>query len=344
MAGLHLLDIANLSRFSFLIPPQCLSCLFFRLSWPFSSIDMVSAVVFAYHDVGVRCLSVLLAQGIQVKLVVTHPDDENENIWFESVANTASLHGIPVVYPKSPNTEELVAQLRLLQPDFIFSFYYRSILSETLLSTASRGCYNMHGSLLPKYRGRVPVNWAVLHGETQSGATLHEMVQKPDAGAIVGQMAVPILPNDTAADVFSKVLVAAEIVLDQTLPAIVDGTVQRREMNLTQGSYFGGRKPQDGAIDWRRMGARQIHNLVRAVAHPYPGAFTDTSKGRLVIWRTMLAEDGQDNSISSTKARLWQRDGQIFATALDGGTLRIISAELERQALDPTALPDIIDA
>lgn len=305
---------------------------------------MASAVVFAYHNVGVRCLSVLLAHGIQVKLVVTHPDDENENIWFESVANTASLHGIPVVYPKSPNTEELVSQLRLLQPDFIFSFYYRSILSETLLNTASCGCYNMHGSLLPKYRGRVPVNWAVLHGETQSGATLHEMVQKPDAGAIVGQIAVPILPNDTAAEVFSKVLVAAEIVLDQTLPAIVDGTVQRREMDLAQGSYFGGRKPQDGGIDWRRMGARQIHNLVRAVAHPYPGAFTDTSKGRLVIWRTMLAEDGQDGPISSAKARLWQKDGQIFATAFDGGILRILSAELERQALEPTNLPDIIDA
>lgn len=308
---------------------------------------MVSAVVFAYHNVGFRCLSVLLAHGIQVKLVVTHQDDEDENIWFESVASLAKMHGIPIMYPQSPNTDELCSQLRQLQPDFVFSFYYRSILREAILNTASRGCYNMHGSLLPKYRGRVPINWAVLHGETQTGATLHEMVLKPDAGAIVGQMAVPILPNDSAAEVFSKVLVAAEIVMDQALPAIVDGTVQRREMNLAQGSYFSGRKPQDGAIDWRRTGAQQIHNLVRAVAHPYPGAFTDTSKGKLVVWRTMLEKDSQtsqDSSVSSAKAHLWQRDGLIFATAVDGGILRIVSAELDQKPLDPANLPDIIDA
>lgn len=303
---------------------------------------MVSAVVFAYHNVGVRCLSVLLAHGIQVKLVVTHSDDQDENIWFDSVASLATLHGIPVVCPKSPNTENLLSQLQLLKPDFIFSFYYRSILSEEVLNTASRGRYNMHGSLLPKYRGRVPVNWAVLHGETQSGATLHEMVQKPDAGAIVGQMAVPILPNDTAADVFSKVLVAVEIVLEETLPAIVDGTVARQTMDITQGSYFGGRKPQDGVIDWKTLGARQIHNLVRAVSHPYPGAFTDTSKGRLVIWRTILAEDSKESHIFPAEPCLWREDSQVFATACDGGVLRIISAELGGRILDPADLPDIV--
>lgn len=303
---------------------------------------MVSAVVFAYHNVGVRCLSVLLAHGIQVKLVVTHLDDQDENIWFDSVANLATLHGIPVVCPESPNTENFLSQLQLLKPDFIFSFYYRSILSEEVLNTASCGRYNMHGSLLPKYRGRVPVNWAVLHGETQSGATLHEMVLKPDAGAIVGQMAVPILPNDTAADVFSKVLVAAEIVLDNTLPAIVNGTVTRQTMDITQGSYFGGRKPKDGVIDWKTMGTRQIHNLVRAVSHPYPGAFTETSKGRLVIWRTMLVEDSKESHMLPVEPCLWRKDSQVFATACDGGVLRIISAELEGRMLDPADFPDIV--
>ncbi|KAE8372989.1 formyl transferase [Aspergillus bertholletiae] len=302
---------------------------------------MVSAVVFAYHNVGVRCLSALLAHGIQVKLVVTHTDDQDENIWFDSVANLATLHGIPVVCPKNPNTESLLSQLQQLNPDFIFSFYYRSILSENVLNTARRGRYNMHGSLLPKYRGRAPVNWAVLHGETQSGATLHEMVKKPDAGAIVGQMAVPILPNDTAADVFSKVLVAAEMVLHNTLPAIVDGTVPRQTMDITQGSYFGGRTPQDGIIDWKAMGTRQIHNLVRAVSHPYPGAFTDTASGRLVIWRTMLVEDSRGHPIPPAKPCLWQRDGQVFATTCDGGILRIVSAQLDGHLLDPAGLPDI---
>lgn len=153
-----------------------------------------------------------------------------------TVENLGRLHGIPVISPGSPNTESLNSQLLELQPEFIFSFYYRSILSVELLSTAKIGCYNMHGSLLPKYRGRVPINWAIIHGETETGATLHEMVKKPDAGAIVSQMAVAILPNDTAADVFAKVLVAAELVLDRALPPIINGTIEIVPMDLNKGS------------------------------------------------------------------------------------------------------------
>lgn len=302
---------------------------------------MASAVVFAYHNVGVRCLSVLLAHGIQVKLVVTHADSNEENIWFDSVANLATLHGIPVISPSSPNTEDLLSHLRSLEPNFIFSFYYRCILSQEVLKTASRGQYNMHGSLLPQYRGRVPINWAVLRGENESGATLHEMVQKPDAGAIVGQMAVPILPNDTAADVFDKVLVAAEIVLHNTLPKIVDGTVTRHPMDISKGSYFGGRKAADGEIKWKTMGARQIHNLVRAVAYPYPGAFVHTVKGKLVIWRTLFVQDGEGQG-GASEPFLWQKDHHVYATACDGGVLRIVSAELEGKQLDLADLPDLV--
>ncbi|MDD5613434.1 MAG: formyltransferase family protein, partial [Gallionella sp.] len=119
---------------------------------------MSSAVVFAYHDVGVRCLSVLLAHQVDVKLVVTHRDNPNENIWFGSVAGLAALHGIPVITPDDPNAPEVVGQIAALQPDFFFSFYYREMLKAPLLAIPSRGALNMHGSLLPKYRGRVPVN------------------------------------------------------------------------------------------------------------------------------------------------------------------------------------------
>src|SRR5574343_2097758 len=183
-----------------------------------------SAVVFAYHNVGVRCLSVLLAQGIEIKCVVTHLDNPSENIWFASVAQLAHEHGIPVVMPENANTPEFVSYLRNLKADFLFSFYYRSMLSNEVLSSVNRGAYNMHGSLLPKYRGRVPVNWAVLHGESVGGATLHRMVEKPDAGEIVAQQAIPILPNDTAFEVFQKTTVAAEMALHGVLPALLAGT------------------------------------------------------------------------------------------------------------------------
>lgn len=291
---------------------------------------MTSTVVFAYHNVGVRCLSVLLAQGIDVKLVVTHEDAANENIWFSSVKSLAQEHGIPVVTPLDPHDDATMALLKAAAPDFLFSFYYRSMLKPSILEIPRRGGFNMHGSLLPKYRGRVPINWAVIHGESESGATLHEMVEKPDAGRIVDQMAVPILPNDTAEEVFNKVLVAAELTLHRALPALIKGTAQLREMDLKSGSYFGGRKAEDGRIDWSQSAAA-IHNLVRAVTHPYPGAFSDLRDGRLVIWRTLPV---QAHSVGVPA--IYQQDGYLFARCGDGATLRILSAELNGVALGAT--------
>jgi len=193
-----------------------------------------SAIVFAYHNVGVHCLSVLLKHGIDVRLVVTHRDNPKENIWFDSVAALAQAHSIPVITPDDPNTAEIVQQLRQIKADFLFSFYYRHMLSPEVLALPKRGAYNMHGSLLPKYRGRVPINWAIIKGETETGATLHEMVEKPDAGRIVDQMAVTILPNDLAIDVFSKVTVAAAALLDRSLPALIAGTATLRTQELSQ--------------------------------------------------------------------------------------------------------------
>jgi len=234
---------------------------------------MSRAVVFAYHNVGYRCLNVLLAHGVDVALVVTHRDNPKETIWFESVQKLAALHGIPTITPDNPNVPEVEEQIRALQPDFFFSFYYREMLKAPLLAIPKHGALNMHGSLLPKYRGRVPVNWAIIRGETETGATLHYMTEKPDDGDIVAQQAVPILPNDTASEVFQKVTVAAEIALNDVLPALLAGKAQAVKQDLSKGAYFGGRKAEDGVIDWSQP-ASQIHNLVRAVAPPYPGAMT----------------------------------------------------------------------
>lgn len=292
------------------------------------------AVVFAYHNVGVRCLKVLLAQGVDVALVVTHTDNPHETIWFDSVARTAAEYGVPSITPEDANTPELLARLAELRPDFLFSFYYRQMLKPALLATAARGAFNMHGSLLPRYRGRVPVNWAVLHGERQTGATLHRMVEKPDAGEIVAQQAVPILPDDTAREVFDKVTLAAEICLDGVLPALLAGRAPYRPMDLAQGSYFGGRKAEDGRIDWAKP-AREIHNLVRAVAPPYPGAFTDTARGSLRLLRTMHAHES-----SPGDPQLFVRGAAIYARCGDGQLLRVLAAELNGRPLTIAELGD----
>lgn len=287
---------------------------------------MTRAVVFAYHNVGVRCLKVLLAQGIDVALVVTHEDNPSENIWFDSVARTAAEYGIPVATPENPNTPAFLARMEDLRADFLFSFYYRHMLKPALLGAASRGAYNMHGSLLPRYRGRVPINWAVLHGEAETGATLHEMVEKPDAGRIVAQQAVPILPDDTAGEVFDKVVVAAEMCLAGVLPRLTSGTAPHLPMDLKAGSYFGGRKPEDGRIDWKKS-AQEVHNLVRAVAPPYPGAFCDTSAGHLRVLRTIRANDVADGN------GLFAVGDAVFARCGDGKCLRVLAAELNGRPL-----------
>lgn len=291
---------------------------------------MPRAIVFAYHNVGVRCLKVLLAHGFEVPLVVTHDDNPDENIWFDSVARTAADYGIPVIKPANPNTPAVLAQLEDLRADFLFSFYYRHMLKPALLESVSRGAYNMHGSLLPKYRGRVPVNWAVLNGETETGATLHEMVEKPDAGCIVAQQAVPILPDDTAREVFDKVTLAAEMCLGPVLPGLSLGNAPHRPMDLKAGAYFGGRKPEDGRIDWT-LAARQIHNLVRAVAPPYPGAFSDTPRGALRVLRTICPNDCVDTAVAGTG--LFSVGGKMYARCGDGKALHVLAAELNGRPL-----------
>jgi methionyl-tRNA formyltransferase len=293
----------------------------------------VRAVVFAYHNVGVRCLRVLLAHGVEVVLVVTHEDTAGETIWFDSVAATARENDLPVAMPADPNEPQFVARVAALAPDLIFSFYYRQMLSATLLATAARGAYNMHGSLLPKYRGRVPVNWAVIRGERETGATLHRMVAKPDAGAIVAQEAVPILPDDTAAEVFAKVTVAAELALDRVLPLLIAGTAEHREQDLAAGSYLGGRKPEDGRIDWTRDAAT-IHNLVRGVAPPYPGAFTTVASrpARVLRTRVLPAEATRPSESGLATA------GERMLAHCGRGVLQILRLEIDGEAVDAAAL------
>jgi methionyl-tRNA formyltransferase len=278
---------------------------------------LAKAVVFGYHDVGVRCLGALLDAGVQVPLVVTHRDDPHERIWFASVAELAGKRAIDTLL--DPTRQEMQARLRAIAPDFIFSFYYRRLLPPEVLATAKRGAYNMHGSLLPKYRGRAPVNWAVLRGETETGATLHEMVAKPDAGRILDQQAVPIGPDDIAVDVFRRVTDAAETVMRRSIGPLVAGTAQLRPNDLATGSYYGGRRPEDGRIDWRQS-AREIHNLVRAVAPPYPGAFCD----RLKIHRTQLTERAAP---AGRAPGPYREAGEWFALCGDGKVLRLLEVQ-----------------
>jgi methionyl-tRNA formyltransferase len=281
-----------------------------------------TAVVFAYHEIGVRCLEILKNFDLDIKLVVTHHDNPKENIWFGSVANFAQELKMPfmkITEDEIPKVTELVQKIN---PDFIFSFYFRFMLPNQVLASAKIAAFNMHGSLLPKYRGRVPINWAVLHGETETGATLHVMEQKPDAGDIVDQEKVAILPDETAFDVFKKVSDVAVLVLKRAIPSIVEGNFPRKKNDLAKGSYFGGRKPEDGQIHLEKP-TQEIYNLIRALSPPYPSAYLENVDGnKFYIYRGKLIKNPQ--FMGNTK-QILIKNGSYFLQNQASEAIEILS-------------------
>jgi methionyl-tRNA formyltransferase len=290
------------------------------------------AVVFGYREVGHRCLAALLDGGVDVCAVFTNVDDPREHRWFDSVAELAASRGISVI-TDDPNTPPMLALLAKIAPDYIFSFYYRALLSEAVLATARQGALNLHGSLLPKYRGRAPANWALLNGEAETGATLHYMEKRADAGPIVDQEAVPIDINDTALIVSWKIADAAVRVLTRSLPRLAQGAPAGRPQDLSQGGYFGGRKPEDGRIDWSKP-ALQIHNLIRAVAPPFPGASAAIGAREVLIagsfWTGEAARDRR------AAPRLYVDDGGVWADCVDGKRFRVTDLRLDGVSLATT--------
>jgi methionyl-tRNA formyltransferase len=238
---------------------------------------------FGYSEIGYECLDLLLTRGDHVVALFTHEDNPNEKIWFKTPAVAARAKGVPIFTPEKIATPEWLEKIAALKPDLILSVYYRNMISTKILGLARLGAFNLHGSLLPKYRGRAPINWAILHGETRIGVTLHRMVKAPDAGAVVDQEGVDLGPRDTAEEAFRKVLPCARRVIARQIDLLLKGQAKETPQDESQVTYCGGRKPEDGRIDWTQTSA-QIFNLVRAVTDPYPGAFTEVGAARLMVW------------------------------------------------------------
>jgi methionyl-tRNA formyltransferase len=284
----------------------------------------MKAVVFAYHNLGIVGLEALVKGKFDIQTIFSHLDDPEENIWFDSVAEWGKRNQIPVHCPKNVNTPEWIEMIRSLSPEVIFSFYYRNLLGRDILKIPPAGAFNLHGSMLPAYRGRCPVNWVLVNGERRTGVTLHHIVKAPDAGDIVGQKEVVIEFEDTAYTLYQKLCAKAEELLEEALPLIQQGSAPRVPQDLKQGSYYGGRGPEDGRIDWS-WPVMQIYNLVRAVTDPYPGAFTYLPGGeKLFVWWALPEEDrvskGPVGSAEFEK-------GNVYVRASDG-RLRLLDVEI----------------
>ncbi len=301
----------------------------------------MKTIVMGYHNIGYACLQKLIEMGADVAAVVTHKDNPRENIWFRSMRDLAFEHCIPVYQPHDVNSPAMVAAARSIAPDVIFSLYFRQMLGRELLEIPRIGAFNLHGSLLPRYRGRCPVNWALVHGERETGVTLHRMELKPDSGAIIAQKAVPIDFKDTALTLFEKMTAAAVELIADVYPKMLAGKIRELPQDQRQASYFGGRTAEDGRIDWSRR-AVEIYNLIRAVTHPYPGAFTEAKGRKLFVWwaepdEEAPVEDAKPGEVISLRAgggvvaatgkgvlRLkriqWEGEGEIDAETLSDGS------------------------
>ena len=281
----------------------------------------MKAIVLAYHNMGLAGLAALRRHGLDIAAVFTHQDDPQENCWFGSVKDWAENQGIDCT-TDAVNSPLMIEKIKRLQPDILFSFYYRNMVCPEVLAIPRIGAFNLHGSLLPSYRGRCPVNWVLVNGEEETGVTLHYMVEKPDAGDIVGQKAVEIDFEDTVRTLYDKLCEAAGRLLDELLPGMKEGKIPRIKQDLSRGSYYGGRKPEDGRIFWSES-ALHIYNLIRAVTEPYPGAYAFAESGeKIMVWRAR-----PDSSKAGGGPGDVILDGQSVLVKTGDGAIRLLEIE-----------------
>ncbi len=285
---------------------------------------MTTAIVCAFSPVGREALAGVLDAGIQVLALYTYPQTPDE-AWFEAPATLAQAHGIPIHLEPNFNTDAVFQTIQHAAPDLLLSFYFREMIQARFLAIPRLGAFNLHGSLLPRYRGRAPINWVLVKGEPETGITLHAMTPKPDDGDIVAQARIPIAWDDTALSLTLKAAAASRSLVRENLPRIVDGSATRiAQKELGPSTYFGGRKPQDSRLE-ASMSQQEAFNQVRAVADPWPNAFLETPRGQLKIpWALPCAAPCPPGHFRTTPegVLLGFADGSLRIVALRQGAMR----------------------
>ncbi len=282
----------------------------------------MKVVVFAYHNIGCTGLRALQAAGFDIAAVFTHKDDPGEQRFFSSVAEWCAEQDLPVFAPEEVNHPLWIERIREIKPDLIFSFYYRDLLSQELLDIPAMGAYNLHGSLLPRYRGRAPANWVLVKGEKETGVTLHQMTRRPDAGAIVAQLKVMIANDETALSLHNKLDQAAAHLLQDILPRFLTRQIPLTPQDENQASYFGRRTAADGQLFWQRP-AQELDCLIRAVTRPYPGAFTYAGDRKLTIWQAIVLNENAHQAPGTILAL------EPLRIACGEGALEIVAGQSE---------------
>ena len=238
---------------------------------------------------GYKSLEHLLRRGELVLSVFTLREDLAAGVSgamrFDELA---ARHEVPLVKVQNINDEDNVDRIRALSPDLVLVIGWTQLVKPPILRIPRYGCIGFHASLLPRYRGRAPVNWAIIRGETRTGNTMIQLADGIDDGDILAQREIPIGFEDTCATVYDRVAETEFEMLDEVLPMIRDGRVVRRKQDPADATIMPRRRPEDGQIDWGQS-AVDIYNWVRALTHPYPGAFTYLGSAKVFVWKASLA-------------------------------------------------------
>ena len=297
-------------------------------------------------------LRALLDGGAEVAGVVTFgPRMATRTSGFVDLEPLAAAHGVPVLRTENLNNQEEVERVRALRPDLIVAVGWTRLLSDELLAIPPRGCVGFHASMLPRDRGRAPVNWAIIRGETSTGNTMMFLASGTDTGDIIDQRSVSIEPDDTCGTVYAKVGAAGAAMLLENLPALLDGTARRRPQGSSPTPDLPKRTPDMGITDWTRT-PRAVHDWIRGLTHPYPGAFTFLAGHKLLLWRSEPPADEPDGE----PGLLLGCEGKALRVGTGGvGSLRLLRVQEEggteedaaswyrRRRLDPGRRFDPVD-
>lgn len=237
---------------------------------------------------GKECLQEILEAGGNVVAMITFADDLAKKtsgaVPFEDISEE---YGIPLYKVRSTNTPESITFLKEINPDVIFVIGWTRLVSREVLDIPKYGCIGMHASLLPKYRGRAPVNWAVINNEKVSGNTMILLDEGVDTGDIFAQRSIQISLSDTCQTVYHNVARAGRAMIREIISALDNGVLPRVPQDDKEASVMPKRSPDDGLIDWNKT-ALELFNWVRALTHPYPGAFTFHRYKKLLVWEVRI--------------------------------------------------------
>jgi len=282
------------------------------------------------------CLDRLLANTADMVVGVVTQPDRPKGRSLQTAPCPVRAHvgerGIPVLTPEMVNTPESIQAIRALSPDLIVVVAYGQILKSGILAIPSQGCINVHASLLPKYRGAAPIQWAIARGETKTGVTTMFLNAGMDAGDIIDQAGEPIREDDTAGTLHDRLAALGAELLARTLDAIRQGTMRRTPQDPEEATYASKLKKSDGRLDWA-LPARELYNRIRGF-NPWPGCFIELRQPKPLLIKVLKARvvpgQGQPGEILSVEGA-----GPVIQTGAQA--LRLLEVQPEGRKVMPGA-------